>query len=696
MDAFFEFSLLGLLASGYLAVAGSGYLDTPTAVLTGLGLLARAVIAAGFWRPVIHPMAVNAVTLGYVAFYPVDYYFLSHEFLTATVHLVFFLAVVRIFTATTDRDFLYVKIIAFLELLAASILSASANFFAFLILFLFFAVATFTAAEIRGTAAESDAVAGSGRRPLAVRLATLTFVTMAGILLLTGMFFVFLPRTARAAFQRFVPERYHLPGFSNEVSLGEIGELKIRSTVVMHAKISHGRVPSVGLKWRGSALSEFDGRRWYNSTISAEPLRVEGGSLRLSPREETLQPGWRISYEVVMQENTADILFFPGIPESIHLFANAVIRTANHGYRVGSGPSGQLRYRADSVLEVDGDPTYRGERMSAPQRSRHLRLPLTDERIAQLARQVTMGLASSNERARRLESFLRESYSYTLELPREESAEPLANFLFERKKGHCEYFASALAVMLRTVGIPSRVATGFQSGVYNPLSGWYVIRASDAHSWVEAWLEGKGWTTLDPTPADLTPHGFSLTEKLQLYMDAMQVFWQDWVLGYDIERQLTLAERMDRFGRSFPPRWLEDAGRQVRNWHDRLRERVHSLGIRESGIFLVALAGLLSVPLLVRKWVHAGRQRRAKRGQASASDATLLYRRMEQILRKRKLERPAWVTPLEFAAMPRDAETAAVLRDFTAAYNELRFGNRIEAAPRLAKLLEAMERRKRR
>ena len=85
--------------------------------------------------------------------------------------------------------------------------------------------------------------------------------------------------------------------------------------------------------------------------------------------------------------------------------------------------------------------------------------------------------------------------------PPSEPADPLADFLFERRKGHCEYFASAMAVMLRTLGIPSRLVTGFQGGAYNPVSGWSVVRASDAHSWVEAWIDGRGWITFDPTPA---------------------------------------------------------------------------------------------------------------------------------------------------------------------------------------------------
>ena len=99
------------------------------------------------------------------------------------------------------------------------------------------------------------------------------------------------------------------------------------------------------------------------------------------------------------------------------------------------------------------------------------------------------------DKARVIESRLRREYGYTLELLDERQADPLAHFLFERKKGHCEYFASALAVMLRTQGIPSRVATGFLSGTFNPISGWQVIRASDAHSWVEAWIPERGWIT---------------------------------------------------------------------------------------------------------------------------------------------------------------------------------------------------------
>src|SRR5271168_5015545 len=149
VDRFFELSLLGLLASGFMAVAGSGYLDLPTIILTAAALLTRVLLVAGVIRFELPPLVVTLLTLLYIAFYPVDYFFISHAFIPAAIHLVFFVAVVKILTASTDRDFLFLKVIALLELLAACIVSASFNFFVFLLLFLVLGVATFASSEIR-------------------------------------------------------------------------------------------------------------------------------------------------------------------------------------------------------------------------------------------------------------------------------------------------------------------------------------------------------------------------------------------------------------------------------------------------------------------------------------------------------------------------------------------------------------------
>ena len=134
VERFFEFSLLGLLASGFLAVVGSGFLDMPTMLVTATALIVRALIVAGLVRFRLPAGVVTAITLAYAGFYPIDYFFISGpSFVPAAVHLVFFVAVIKILTASTNRDYFLLKIIAFLELLAACVLSERVNFFVFLL-----------------------------------------------------------------------------------------------------------------------------------------------------------------------------------------------------------------------------------------------------------------------------------------------------------------------------------------------------------------------------------------------------------------------------------------------------------------------------------------------------------------------------------------------------------------------------------
>src|SRR3954453_6009243 len=214
VERFFQFSLLGLVASGYLAVAGSGYLDGPTIALTTAGLALRALLICGLFRFEISERASTAVTLAYAGFFVADYFLLSRDFLAATVHLLFFLAVMKILTARTNRDYLYTAVIAFLELLAAAILSINFNFFLFLALYLLFAIAALTSGEIRRSIDRSTVTARSGLRNFYPRLGILSASVTLGILTLTAGLFFIPPRTAEAAFSRLIAHRVFLPGFS--------------------------------------------------------------------------------------------------------------------------------------------------------------------------------------------------------------------------------------------------------------------------------------------------------------------------------------------------------------------------------------------------------------------------------------------------------------------------------------------------
>jgi transglutaminase-like putative cysteine protease len=692
VDRFFQFSLLGLLTSGYLAVVGSGYLDVPTMGATAAALLIRALLVADLWTIRFSPALVTAATLAYFGFYPLDYFYLSKSFIPATVHLVFFVAVVKILTATTERDYLYLKVIAFLELLAASLLSASLNFFLFLILFLLLAVATFASSEIRRSS-QRHTPARVSARGLAPRLSVVAVFVSAAILCITAGLFFFLPRTARAAFQHFISHSDHLQGFSNQVTLGQIGEIKRENTPVMHVRMDRPEDRYLALKWRGAALADFDGRSWSNRFTPGDTLRPDpSGLLWLVGQSQRHEEERHISYAVHLNEIAADALFFAGTPQFLRI-DSLVVRYPSENYRLRSSEVQGVSYQVYSRLEPPNMDSFseNAEPLPPKQREMYLHLPPLDARIPSLARRIVAYELSPAEQARALEKYLRTRFGYTLELPQSEPADPLAYFLFDRRKGHCEYFASSMAVMLRTIAIPSRVITGFQSGVYNPVSGWQLIRASDAHSWVEAYLPYRGWTTFDPTPPDPNPPALSLWTRLGFYTDAAEVFWQDWVLNYNLDRQLQLASRMEESSRHMRTGWFDETGTMLTDAKNRAVESARRFG---SGILvaLVVLALLWQFGSEARAWWNSRlRALKVQRGEAQASDATILYARMLKVLRRRGIEKPAWLTPMEFVRVLPEPDLLLLVEEITSAYNEVRFGGRAEAASRMMQLLLRLE-----
>ena len=691
VERFFQFSLLGLVTSGYLAVAGSGYLDMPTMLLAAAGLTLRSLMIFGLMRLDISERASTVVTISYTAFYIVDYFLLSRELLTATVHLVFFLAVMKILTARTSRDHLYTAVIAFVELVAAAILSVNFNFFVFLALYLLFAMAALTSGEIRRSVYRSTTTARSGLRRFHTRLAALSVFIATGILALTAGLFFLLPRTADAALSRFMSPRIHVPGFSNQVTLGEIGEIKTTSRPVMHIRVWSAE-PRTGLKWRGATLIDFDGKRWTTPATPTRRIPATNGQADLEPSDNRMRG---INYEVNFDDLDTDALFFAGTPQRVYLRSSPLVVMEGGNYHLGHMPPPGFHYEAYSLLEEPPENApvlYPTPILPLPARERYLQLPQLDPRIPQLAREMSLGALSDLERARLIEHRLRTEYGYALQLPSREIADPLAYFLFMRKKGHCEYFASAMTVMLRTLGIPARLATGFQSGIYNEISDLWVVRASDAHSWVEAWIPARGWTTFDPTPPDPDGAGFAFLARLGLYLDAAETFWQQWVVGYDSGQRGSLVAQLEMRARRMGISWFDSLNGVESDWGSRTMGWVRRYGVPIlAGIALVVWAWYVGPPLIRRLRVRL-RVQRVRRGQAIAGDATVLYERMLQILQRRGYHKPSWFTPAEFAAsLPRPG-LGVVVSEFTHTYNALRFGGRTDVAPQLSILLDELER----
>jgi uncharacterized membrane protein len=715
---FFEFALLGMLGAGFLAIFGSGALEWPTAVIGALALVIRGLMAAGVIRLEVPPRVVLALALGYIGFFPLDFYYVSGSFLIATVHMVFFLAVLKLVTAKTPRDYGYLKVIAGLELVAAAIMTASALFLVYLAVFLCFAIATFASSEVRRASEAQQsavsavpAVAGepkdlpakdsaakaaaaklvvsrAGMRAFSRRLGTLSGFLFAGILIMTVALFFILPRTARAAFDRFIPQRFHITGFSNSVTLGQLGELKQNNTPLMHVRSYQGE-GFLPVKWRGTALADFDGRAWSNPTGEERLVRNESGLVAVRTAVQGKRQGRNLIYQVQLDRSIADTLFFAGNPETISINV-PILRYARNGtFRVPPrfGTRG-LGYSVYAFLPDEwAEVRFTASPLPDATREQLLKLPTLDARIPELARDMTRGAESEVQKARAIENHLRHDYGYTLNLLSKEVDDPLAYFLFERKKGHCEYFASAMTVMLRSQGIPARVVTGFQSGVFNPMTGWQVIRASDAHSWVEAWLEGRGWTTFDPTPSDPNAAAPGLMSRLALFSDAVEQYWQDWVMGYDLNHQVALASRMQESSRRFK---MPSFDGMVDGF-----TKAGQMAARSAipvGVALVLIAaGIVLGPRVRKLWSARVQKQRLQRGETNPSDATILYQQLLALLARRGIQKPPWLTPNEFARAIPGTEIGTLVGDATAAYNELRFGGNRDAAPRMMHVLERIE-----
>lgn len=689
VDRFYHLCLLGMLASGYCAVVGSQALDWPTAVLAGLSLAARAAQLGGWLRLEIPERWVTIATVAYIAFFAADYFLLSREFLAATIHLVFYVAIVKLLTAKTRRDFLFLELIAFLELLAASVLSTNPSFFVFLVLFLFFTIGAFASGEIRRSAERSGGRRRTGER-VGRRLSVLTAVAGLAILVLTGGLFFVLPRTARAALEKLAPNTARTAGFTNELTLGQTGELRRTGTAVMHVRFD-GAAPE-GLHWRGNALAEFDGIKWYNTYARPKVHHPEQGLLKLADDDQRRRPGPRLNYEVLLHTPPSEGLFVAGLPEYVRIPAPALVETPTRAFRIPLYDAENMRYMVYSYLGMPQTPAEApGGQLTEMERNHNLLLPPVDRRILAQARQLTMAHTDDFRRAKAVEEYLRTNLEYSLTPLEREVADPLAHFLFERRKGHCEYFASAMAVMLRAVWIPARVATGFLGGTRNPLSGWHVVRASDAHAWVEAWIPGRGWVAFDPTPASTEASALPAWSRLSLWVDAFDTFWQEWVLGYDLDRQLTLAFEVDRGRRRINLRaaeqWWKELAQGARNGQKAASEAAPWA----AGVVALGLLVMVAGPRVVAWRRERERRRRWLRGEGSASDAALLYRKMLAALERRGYQKGAAQTPLEFARSLPEPGLASSVEAFTAAYHALRYGSEAGAAARLAEMLERME-----
>jgi transglutaminase-like putative cysteine protease len=706
---YFEVSLFLLLTVGFLALATTGQLDLFSLLLVTAALILKALRYRRHREPELAPGIVTKLTWFYFVFYLLDFFLLSGTFLVATTHLVLFIAVVKLFSARTNRDYLWLALIAFLEILAAATLTVDTTYLVFFFLFLIFGISTFISFEIkRGTetaqTAPLPAGSGVGRRMQRSLLNTSVIVAVATLTLSTVFFFA-LPRVTAGYMSAYGFQPEQISGFTNDVELGEIGSIKRNPAVVMRVRALEGDPQQLeGLKWHGVALDGFNGDRWFTTYRQGRRrLRSVGGEFQIPPygyRDSPFNPEIPrrlVRYRVLLEPISMGVLFAAAVPQEIDGRFRSLWVDGNGSLSYYQTGYGQVAYDVTSDVGQPPPELLRAAPTDYPLQIRYpyLTLPSLDPRIPALARQLTAAYDNPYDKAREVARYLRTQFGYTLELPDHPVADPLAYFLFERRRGHCEYFATAMTVLLRTQGIPARMVNGFQTGEYNDVGGNYIVRAQNAHTWVEVYFPGVGWVEFDPTPPDPNPPQHTWWTTAQNYLDAFDLWWDEWVINYDFFRQVQLARN------------LRDAvreARQSRYWARQKRQEL-TAAIQRFGDWVIeqpsaAPLGVLLLAALVllfrgrqlkhwlqMRWVLRGSNHRG----LSAAEATLVYERLLALLRRKGYRRAQAETPLEFAASLPTPDLAALVAQLTRLYNQARFGQRTAAGAQMLELLRRVQ-----
>lgn len=546
---------------------------------------------------------------------------------------------------------------------------------------------------------------------------------MATTFALGSAIFLLMPRRAsNARAQGVESTAKHMTGFDDEVQLGQLGEILESDSIVMSVEFYNENDQRVAppddlLYWRGVTMESYRDARWHRTTWKERQTFPTPPSFNR-----------RLRQAIKLEPTDSDVLF--GLRPMYSATAVgrrlAIIELNSRDGTIRRDYAGRGTYDYVVVSNADPEAAQPGEQMYGLERASLLAVPgPIESKLREIAQDVLRreSVAPNDQlaAARALERYLRDSgqFGYTLHLSVvDPNIDPVLDFLINRKEGHCEYYASALTLLLRSVGIRARMVNGFKGGDWAALTRVLSVRQKHAHSWVEALVPGRDgeepqrWVRLDATPA--TARARSVAEVggvgggFRQFSDAIRYLWVFYIVGFNVERQNTMLYQ--------PIRELVREAREgfalMGKW---LREMLTSLlTFKNPGQFFsprgfaVAFIGLLLVSALFQVarwfWRRLFRWLRGPDGDGGALPAgVLFYRRLATLLGEYGLERPPAETPREFARRAtvfltgRGAGTQAVadVPDLVVdAFYHIRFGHRDLDSDALAKLersLDALE-----
>ena len=536
------------------------------------------------------------------------------------------------------------------------------------------------------------------RRVVGKTFLAVTCLLSIPILLFTAVLFVIFPRVGLSLLFFSRGHAGRMIGFSNRVDLGEVGVLRSDPTLAMRIEVPNLPEPPpsrLSLHLRGTALDAYDGRTWTQSDSGPRrPAETELGIIPFENRPDTgRDPVMRIDLEPI----DPPVVFLPQNASALRVRPRGQIGL-DFMAMIYKGAEGEYRYQPidDRGLKYEVYVSHKGtvsfRALPPNEKTRYLGVPADlPPRVRDLAKEWTAGQNTPLAKAAEIERRLRTGYAYDLASPSGKDRQPLDHFLFESKRGHCEFYSTAMAVLLRTVDVPTRNVTGFIGGTWNRFGRFYAVRQGDAHSWVEAYIDGEGWRTFDPTPpADAAPKSelSGAWAQIRDFLEATSQRWDRHVVGYDLSQQASL-------------------------WRELSRRRQQSgslFGGAASGRRVAFAAGGIAVAGVAAWLWHRRRKQRVAGPRSeteearspSAALATVLYEMLDSTMTAVGIPRSPGVPPLRHARalVMNDHPAAEEVLDLTHIYLGARFGglalseeDRLDFEQRVKLLRQTEERR---
>jgi transglutaminase-like putative cysteine protease len=686
-------------------IAGGGV--PPLIALGGL----VGLIASWWWEPPLVKLERwslvwtigSVVALGYSVLTAVA----SADFLGVGAQFLIWLIVAKAFNRRAARDWQQMYLLAFLMLVAGSVLNPDVTYGLCFLGFVISSTWALTLFHLRREMEDNLLVKHAADRaservevrrildsrrivsaPFFVGTGALSF----GVFLGAALVFLALPRVGIGFFLK-ARTGLTLTGFSDGVRLGGHGLIKNDATVVMRVEIGSqwGARDAPEIHWRGVAFDRYNRGQW--SRMSEAPhtrqtleetatrdrrfLLLDGPALASGAIDEL--SATLVKQEIWLDPLESDVLFGASLPRIVEYGHLLRPRKAQpeHNDEVRLEHGNTVHYTVYSDLGRPRPEVLRQATGALPAGyEAYLQLPPEiTRRTRELARRITAGKLTQLDKAQAIKDWLISNLRYTLVLADPGGQEPVDFFLFDRKAGHCEYFASAFAVLARAVAIPTRQVNGFLGGEWNEYQGYVAVRAGDAHSWDEVYFPGAGWVTFDPTPPggvdELGRGGTGWSARLGRFVDTLRFQWNKWVIEYDLASQLSLFKSVGGA--------IGDAAAAVKRGLAWLEE----LAIRGWPVLAAIAVGVALWLRLRRRRPDAVTAARRARPRVRGGVAQV-YDEVLRGLARAGVPREAAVTPRELAARltARGHAVAPQLGELTELYYAAQWGHRDEPAAR--------------